>query len=272
MPVLALLVVGFALAAVLDRRDAGHGRADGKAATAPAEQPAVASESPRARPPGTVCDGMLQHPAKGQPAAFAPEYTKTRQVLGITIVASESVDDRALDEAEKTLQVVFAHNDLEQPLAEQGAYVIIAAAGQGVLDLPEFACLAGQVGADFFTHVCGVADRADYPVATVNELDLLGDRKGPCRGLNILYHEVGHLVQGWTLSPADYMDARLAYQAALDAGRYRNAYAAKNYNEYFAEATQSYFLYGEPGGGHDRRWLQRYDPEIFKLLQEIYGE
>ncbi|MEI2659871.1 MAG: hypothetical protein V9G11_07975 [Bifidobacterium adolescentis] len=60
----------------------------------------------------------------------------------------------------------------------------------------------------------GVAHRAHYPVVTVNELDLLGSRSGPCAGLNILYHELGHLVQGWTLGPR-----RLHRHTAVLSGR-----------------------------------------------------
>ena len=121
-------------------------------------------------------------------------------------------------------------------------------------------------------HACGVADRADYPVATVNELDLTGDVKGPCRGLNILYHELGHLVQGWAVEPSDYFDIKIAYQAALDGGKYRTDYARTNSNEYFAEATQAFFYHLDPRGGRDRAWLKSYDPEVYAILERVYGE
>jgi hypothetical protein len=108
-------------------------------------------------------------------------------------------------------------------------------------------------------------------VATVNELDLLGDKRGPCAGLNVLYHEVGHLVQGWAVPPADYFDIRQFYQDALNAGKYRGQYAATNANEYFAEATQAYFLQADEGGRRDRAWLKDYDPAIFELLDQVYN-
>jgi Mlc titration factor MtfA (ptsG expression regulator) len=78
-------------------------------------------------------------------------------------------------------------------------------------------------------------------------------------------------VQGWTLGPEDYFKVRLLYQAALDAGKYQNAYASTNPNEYFAEGTQAYFLSGERNGEQDRDWLREYDPELFSLLHRIYG-
>ena len=174
--------------------------------------------------------------------------------------------------AHRTVARMFQHNDLAQKLVEQGAYVVIADASQNILDLPEFGCLSGSPSGDEVGHACGVADRADYPVVTVNELDLTGDRNGPCRGLNILFHELGHLVQGWTLDPPDYIDVKLAYQAALDAGKYRTAYARTNSNEYFAEATQAFFLTVDPNGDEDRAWLKAYDPDVYAILSRVYNE
>lgn len=224
------------------------------------------------KPAGSVCQGEFRRPEAGAPRQFSPTYTQQREARGIAIVGSERISARAFDIAVKTIERVFENNNLEDALAEEGGYVIIVAPGQGVLDLPEFGCLQGQRNTDFFDHVCGVADRADYPVATVNELDLLGNRSGPCDGLNILYHELGHLVQGWTLDHRDYIEVKLLLQAARDAGKYRGTYAATNSNEYFAEATQAYFLYAERDGGHDRRWLKGYDPALYELLVRIYGD
>ena len=225
----------------------------------------------RLKPNSNVCQSVATKPAPGEPKHFPAIYTQQRDVRGMTIVATDRVSAKALDVAEQTIERVFENNNLIEPLAEQGAYVVVADRTQGVLDLPEFGCLEQELGPEFFTHVCGVADRADYPVATVNELDLIGDRAGPCGGLNVLFHELGHLVQGWTLEPADYFDVKLFYQAALDAGKYRREYAATNPNEYFAEGTQAYFLSQAKDGSLDRKWLQQYDPDLYELLARVYG-
>ncbi|MBA4181553.1 MAG: hypothetical protein C0506_13265 [Anaerolinea sp.] len=246
------------------------------------ERPPAASPEPAAtnepaasayKPEASVCQGLLHRPDAKSERKLPDVYTKRVEAAGITIAGNQDVSDAAMAQAAKTVERIFKNNDLEQRLAEEGAYIIVAASGQGVLDLPEFACLGQQTRIDF-DHVCGVADRADYPVATVNELDLLGDKKGPCTGLNILYHEVGHLVQGWTISPADYFDVRRFYQQAIDSGVYRRGadYATTNANEYFAESTQSYFLSQSSNGGRDRAWLQRNDPDMFSLLASIYGD
>ncbi|MFN8616052.1 MAG: hypothetical protein U0837_03045 [Dehalococcoidia bacterium] len=267
LPIVAILVVGAAVAVVLARRSA-----DSPATATTAASGSERSGAPRLAPESNVCQGILHRPDPGAPRTFPAEYTQRREANGITVVGNAAVDPKAMDEAALTVSRVFAGNDLEEPLSAEGAYVIVASSRQGVLDLPEFRCMESASNEEFFSHVCGVADRADYPVVTVNELDLLGKRNGPCAGLNILYHELGHLVQGWTLGPADYIDIRLYYQDALSAGKYRRDYANTNPDEYFAEATQAYFLSTDPEGRRDREWLESYDPAIFALVARTYGD
>jgi hypothetical protein len=80
-------------------------------------------------------------------------------------------------------------------------------------------------------------------------------------------------VQGWTLAPADYFDIRQLYQHAIDTGIYKRGtdYATTNANEYFAESTQAYFLSQNPNGTRDRAWLKRNDPDMYALLDSVYG-
>lgn len=272
LPVAALLSVAAMLGGVLLVLDGG-GKID-VASPDPTATPDT-NDTPRLRPNSSVCQSILERPGPDDPQTFSSLYTQKREAKGITIVASDEVSAKALDIAEDTINRVFRDNGLADALVAQRAYVIVADQSQGVLDLPEFGCLEDRLGANFFTHVCGVADRADYPVATVNELDLVGDRSGPCGGLNILFHELGHLVQGWTLDPDDYFEVKILYQAALDAGKYRRGqereYAATNPNEYFAEGTQAYFASVERGGARDRDWLRGYDPDLYELLDRIYS-
>ena len=267
LPLVALAAVGAFAVFVSLRNSDGNGRVE---ATAGAD--AQAASAPRLAPESNVCQSLLHRPDPGAARIFAKEYTQRREANGIMIVAGAAVDPKALDEAAATVERLFRNNDLEEPLAAEGAYVVVAESKQGVLDLPEFKCMDNRANQDFFSHVCGVADRADYPVVTVNEDDLLGKRSGPCAGLNILYHELGHLVQGWTLGPADYIDIKLFYQDALSAGKYRRDYTNTNPDEYFADATQAYFLSSDVEGRKDRDWLKSYDPQIFDLLARVYGD
>ena len=267
LPLAALLVVAVAGAAVLSLQ----GRDNNSPKSTARDEP-TPSTAPRLAPESNVCQGILHVPEPGTARTFPAEYTQRREAGGFVIVGNADVDPEALDVAAETVERVFLNNDLEEALVAEGVYVIVADAEQGVLDLPEFRCLDSERNQDFFSHVCGVADRADYPVVTVNELDLLGSRRGPCGGLNILFHELGHLVQGWTLPPADYYDVRQYYQDAMGAGKYKEDYASRNSNEYFAEATQAYFLHADLNGRRDREWLADYDPQIFELLDRTYRD
>jgi hypothetical protein len=74
------------------------------------------------------------------------------------------------------------------------------------------------------------------------------------------------------LPHADYIDVRQFFQDAKNEGKYRGEYAATNANEYFAEATQAYFLSADPAGKRDRDWLREYDPQIFELLDRTYRD
>lgn len=268
LPVGALAIVA-GLAGVVMLADSGADSEGGGETAAHAETPSTLQ---RLNSEGSVCQGLLRRPDPSEPRVFAPDYTKRVDAAGLAIVANADVSDEALEIARETVERVFQNNDLDVPLAEEGAYVIVASRDQGVLDLPEFRCLESSRSPEYFSHVCGVADRADYPVVTVNELDLLGDRSGPCGGLNILFHELGHLVQGWTLPQADYYEIRQLFQDAKNAGKYEGDYAATNANEYFAEATQSYFLDSDPRRSRGRAWLEQYDPAIYDLLFRVYGD
>jgi len=270
LPFAALMLVGSMLAVVLIVQSSDDGGF--KPLPASEEIATPAASSPDGARIGNVCQGVFRRPAEGAARAFDPYYTKRSSAEGIDIVAGPKVADRAIREAEDTIERVFKNNDLEERLVAEGAYVIILDEAQNVLDMPEFSCLKNTPSENFLSHVCGVADLADYPVVTVSELDLTGSRSGPCRGLNILYHELGHLVHLWTLEPADYFEVPLLFQQALDVGKYRNEYASTNRNEYFAEGTQAFFHYGEVGGGKDRDWLEDYDPALFDLLSSVYNE
>jgi hypothetical protein len=273
LPVLALLWVSAAGALVYYTGDDFRSAPAAAETTpaAPAGTPTRGTLRPRLRPGQTVCQSILHAPEPGQARVFADIYTQVDEASGIAIVAAEGVSAEAFAEARKTIERMFAGNELGGPLIEQQAYVIIVERGKGVLDQPEFACLEERYGAGFFDRVCGIADRADYPVATVNEADLLGERGGPCGGLNILYHELGHLVQNRSLPPPDYFDVKEFYQRALNARKYRDFYANTNPNEYFAEAVQAYFLSTDPRGRYDRDWLENYDPDIFALVERVFG-
>ncbi len=271
LPIAALILATSGIFVALVVSSSNGSSSEPARSSARDEETPLASLPTPAVTPGNVCQGVISRPDPNGPRVFSDHYTRQAEANGISIVASRGVDPDALDAAKDTIEDLFANNDLEDLLVSEGAYVIITDGDEGILDLPEFSCLSEERSASIIEHACGIADRADYPVVTVNEWDLLNDRRGPCGGSNILYHELGHLVQGWSLDPQDYLDVKYLYQTALDAGKYDDMYASTNPNEYFAEATQAYFIGTGPRGNQNRDWLEKYDPELFELVDRVYN-
>jgi alpha-glucosidase len=108
-----------------------------------------------------------------------------------------------------------------------------------------------------------------------NLLNLKGDRY---RNENILIHEFAHAIHTFGLRAVDRkFDGRLraAYRRAIDAGLWKGTYAATNAGEYWAEGVQTYFDCNAPKGGvhndvNTREKLAKYDPELFKLIDEAF--
>jgi hypothetical protein len=109
-----------------------------------------------------------------------------------------------------------------------------------------------------------------------NLLNLRGDRY---RSENILIHEFAHAIHNLGLRTVDRtFDRRLraTYTRAMEAKLWQDTYAATNAGEYWAEGVQSYFDCNNPPnkGVHNdintREKLAKYDPDLFKLIDEVF--
>lgn len=137
------------------------------------------------------------------------------------------------------------------------------AQGEGTSQLPELGPDAPTGGVAFVTDSAWVA--------AVPERD---------RDCYTFIHEFAHVIQfALEDQPGGYaFESRLLalYEAALNAGLWRNRYAATNVYEYWAETVTFWFreYMGEPvdhyGWGDSK--LEEYDPEIAKLIAETFGE
>ena len=90
-------------------------------------------------------------------------------------------------------------------------------------------------------------------------------------------HEFGHLVHYAIEEHSDGpgFNSRLeaAYQAALNAGRWRGLYASRNFSEYWAEAVKFWFWESLPyplNANYSK--LADYEPETAKLVEEVFGD
>src|SRR5262245_59881061 len=128
LPIAALGIVGGVASFVLW----GDESPDSQPASSAGDE--TPSSSPRLAPESSVCQGLLHRPQPGAPWTFPAEYTQQREAAGFMIVGNADVDPKPMDQAVETVDHVFANNDLEDGLVAEGAYVIVAAADQGVLD------------------------------------------------------------------------------------------------------------------------------------------
>lgn len=97
---------------------------------------------------------------------------------------------------------------------------------------------------------------------------------------SMVLHELAHAYHDRVLG-FDNEDVKQAYRQAVASGRYdhvqRNngkierAYALANPQEYFAEASEAYFGRNDfyPFDRHD---LQKHDPNLFRLLDRMWGD
>ncbi len=153
--------------------------------------------------------------------------------------------------------------------------------GGGMTQLIFFRALQGIGGGGLFTVAFAIIADLYSPRERAQFAGLFGavfgvaNVFGPVIGGFLADHGtgmvLGHLVQGWSLDPQTYLDVKYLYQQALDDDKYDGYYAATNPNEYFAEATQAYFIGTGARGRQDREWLEEYDPALFELVDRVYN-
>ena len=90
-------------------------------------------------------------------------------------------------------------------------------------------------------------------------------------------HEFAHMVHRAIEEQSDGAEfnkrLRAQWQAAINAGRWRGYYAATNFSEYWAE-TVKFWLWETlpPSLAANHAELADYDPEIAKLVEEVFGD
>lgn len=239
-----------------------------------------------ARPPllGVDCAAPLTAP----PAALAldPFYTKYLDIAGLPLISSSVVRDAAFPVACDILVHMLAKRpEIIGTLAQTKIRVGIMAESEVTTDMPEHSDLDEAFpGTDWDTRARGLGATAARPLSSVGEENLLQLPSDVYAGENILVHEFGHTFFDMGVARGPGGSARLAeltslYNAAIQAGTYANTYAATNYQEYWAEALQSYYdvnLEAVPSNGiHNaidtRVELRAADPDLVDFI-ELYFE
>ena len=210
-------------------------------------------------------------------------YTRHVMIRSIPIIGSDKPSDYAFLEAAYTLDHVLAESPawVIDALIKNKVRLGIIGIAEYTMDIPE-----NQTDENLRPSEAAFQDRRSrglggLPLATCAEENVLNLPSDPYRTEAIGIHEFAHTV----LSAIDTQDERFyrrvreAYCQAMDAGRFKNTYAASNPHEYWAEGVQDWFDCNNPnndGRIHNGIWrrerLKKYDPTLAVLLAETFGD
>ena len=201
-------------------------------------------------------------------------YQKYTDYKGLLILSSSKVSDSGLLEARYLISKMLGdRDDLCKAMVKNRVQFVVMAPTEMTTDVPEQRNMKPK---DYWDRRArGLGGR----VTSCGEENLLNLRGDRYRNENILIHEFAHAIHGYGLRSVEpQFDRRLraTYQRAKDAGLWEDTYAMTNAGEYWAEGVQSYFDCNAPPnrGVHNdintREKLAKYDPELFKLIDEVF--
>lgn len=205
-----------------------------------------------------------------------PFYRKYTDYRGLPVLSSAKVSDAALLEARYLIGRMLAdREDVCEAMVRGKVRFVVMSPGEMTTDVPEQRNMTPK---DYWDkRARGLGGRVTS-CGEENLLNLRGDRYAR---ENILIHEFSHAIHSHGLRAVDpKFDGRLkkTYARAIEAGLWKDTYAATNAGEYWAEGVQSYFDCNAPPnkGVHNdvdtREKLRKYDPELFALIDEVFRQ
>lgn len=210
---------------------------------------------------------------------LATNYTKCVLVESLPVVGSAKVSDFGILEAAYLIRKEIGHRpEVLRAMASNNVRFAVMAPSEMTTDVPEHSDLTPKEYWNRRARGLGATDAR--PAVSCGEENLLCLAGDPYWQENILVHEFGHAIHERGMNSVDpTFDKRLkaAYQHAKTNGLWKGTYAMQNRMEYWAEGTQCWFDTNrandsEHGPIDTRDKLKPYDPELAKLLTEVYGD
>ena len=208
-----------------------------------------------------------------------PFYVQWIDVEGLPVVASAKVDPYAVKEAAWLIRQMIGHRqDVLHALAENNVRFAVIAHNELTTQIPEHSDLKPDYYWD--RRARGLGSTPARPAVSCGEENLLNYAGDPYSTENILVHEFAHATHQMGLNTVDSsFDDRLkiAYDAAVEKGLWKDTYAITNKAEYWAEGTQSWFDTNRANDDQHnhvdtRDKLKDYDPALATLLTEVFGD
>ena len=200
-------------------------------------------------------------------------YKKHVDYKGFSILSSAKVSDEGLFEARYLIDKLLGEReDILKAMIKRGARFMVMAPTEMTTDVPEQRHMKNDPKTNWDKRARGLGGR----ITSCGEENLLNLRGDRYRNENILIHEFSHAIHSMGLRSVDRtFDKRLraTYARALEAGLWKDTYAATSAGEYWAEGAQAYFDCMRPQfGANTREKLQKYDPGLFALVDEVYKQ
>jgi hypothetical protein len=237
------------------------------------------------------CSAVLADAPATRPAVVAPpadearrlslhaSYAKYVSADGFPVVASAKVNDYALQEAAYLVRHMLGHRpDCRDAMIRNQVRLSVMAYNEFTTDVPEHADL--KPADRWNRRARGLGPTRARPAVSCGEENLLNYPGDPYAAENILIHEFAHAIHLMGMTTVDpTFDDRLksAYESARKKGLWKDTYAMTNHAEYWGEGTQSWFNTNrrndrDHGDIDTREKLKAYDPDLAKLLAEVYGD
>ena len=218
-------------------------------------------------------DFLIREPSQAVRETFGLTsfYQQWIDVEGFPVVASENVNPYAVKEAAWLIRRLMSHRpDVLQAMVQNRASFSVMAYNEMTTQIPEHSYLRPDFfwdrrarGLGLLASSCGEENLLNYP----------GD---PYKGYNVLIHEFAHNVHLNGLNAMDPgFDNRVqtAFEAAIAKGLWKGTFASTNRREYWAEGVQAWFnTQFEFLDINTRTKLKDYDPELAKLIAEVFGD
>lgn len=200
-------------------------------------------------------------------------YKKYIDIQGMPVVASQEVDDRALQRTyEIVTHMLAGRPDILKAMVDQAMYLIIIGKDQVYTDMPEY---RNHPNPEYQNErVRGTGGRPTS-FGEENLLSLPIDRYDD---ESIAVHEFCHTIDS-TLARIDptWRERKEAvYRRARDKGLYKDTYAISNSGEYWCEIAQAYFDTNRVNNWNHgpigrREQLKAYDPEGYELVRTTFN-
>jgi hypothetical protein len=212
-------------------------------------------------------------------------YKKYVDANGIPVVSSWRVPNAALLKARDIVVYMTSHlpAEVHAKMVNTGVRLAVMARYEGTTDLPEQKEMAKDTSVNWDLRARGLGGSIEQPLTSCAEENLLCYQIDKYHAEDILIHEFAHTIHLVGILQVDStINTRLqkALDSAIAEGKWKNTYAATNFEEYFAEGVQDWYNVNAevavPDGKHcfvnTREELKAYDPRLYAILKEYFEE